>query len=418
MTKVRVYIATTEGPAEVQRITAEDPNVKSVICLDCKAVALPISPGYDAFVRKPTGLLEAAFGHPAYRLDLSLPISAGLSWQLGVLVAHALFAAGRLAERNQSADRVIWLTGEVDRDREVLAVSHIGEKLRSSSALFRDLEDSGTPVTLFLPGDNGKDLEPSAAGRDPDVLPVGSADEVLRHLGLPPLRGAGGRAASLAASRDTGEERALAWSLVGFGLASALLMAAGWGSQVLAPADAGMRQDRSLPSRAGLSLAAVELRALEGDSCAAVTFGAADPQIVETALSPGERVGTRAGARLCRLQYKITNGAAPARVWVLGARAGKTAPRLHTRTLTRAHELEGAESLSIDVRLPRHLETELFHRLAVITSLEAEERAAERLENISGALGPSRSVEEWEALLRDLRQSGLKVIDATHVLSP
>nr|MDJ0981576.1 hypothetical protein [Kiloniellales bacterium] len=133
MTKVRVFIATTEGPAEVQRITAEDPNVRSVICLDCKAVSLPISPGYDAFVRSPTGLLEAAFGHSSYRLDVAQPISSGLSWQLGVLVAHALFAAGRLAEKNQAAERAIWLTGEVDRDREVLAISHLDEKLRSST---------------------------------------------------------------------------------------------------------------------------------------------------------------------------------------------------------------------------------------------------------------------------------------------
>lgn len=418
MTKVRVFIATTEGPAEVQRITAEDPNVRSVVCLDCKAVSLPISQGYDAFVRRPTGLLEAAFGHSSYRLDVARPISSGLSWQLGVLVAHALFAAGRLAEKHQIADQAIWLTGEVDRDREVLAISHLGEKFRSSMELFHDLEASGTRAALFLPEGNAKDLESSVEAPDLDILAVGSADEVLRHLCLPPLRGAGGRAASLASSREARDERTLAWSLVGFGLASVLLMAGGWGSHILAPAGAVERQERELPSSPQLSVAAVELRAQEGDSCAAVTFGTANPEIVETALSPGELVGTRAGDRLCRLQYRITNGTEPAQVWVFGARAGKETPHLHTKTLTRAHDLREAESLSIDVRLPRRFESELFHRLAVIASLEAEERASERLMDVSGALGPSRSVEEWEDLLVDLRRAGLNVIDATHVISP
>ncbi len=418
MTKVRVFIATTEGPAEVQRITAEDPNVRSVICLDCKAVSLPISQGYDAFVRSPTGLLEAAFGHSSYRLDVARPISSGLSWQLGVLVAHALFAAGRLAEKNQAAERAIWLTGEVDRDREVLAISHLDEKLRSSSELLRKLGASGTPITLFVPKGNAGDLTSRVDDHAVDIMPVGSADEVLRHLGLPALRGAGGRAASLAISRDARDERALAWSLIGFGLVSAFLLAGGWGSHLLAPIGAVERQERGLPSSPELSVAAVELRAQEGESCAAVTFGTADPEITETALSPGALVGSRAGDRLCRLQYRITNGREAAQVWVFGARAGKETPHLHTKTLTRAQTLREAESLSIDVPLPRRFESDLFHRLAVIASPEAEERMSGRLADISGALGPSRSVEEWEALVGDLRRAGLNVIDATHVISP
>ena len=420
MTKTRVFIATTEGPAEVQRITAEDQNVQSVICLDCKAVSLPISQGYDAFVRKPTGIVEAAFGHASYRLDVSVPISAGMSWQLGVLVAHALFAAGRLAEKNQAADDAIWLTGEVDRDLEVLPVSRIGDKIRTSVDLLECLAAAGTPVALYLPEDNARDLdrhlEPGLDGTGPEVVPVGSAEEVLRHLNLPVIRGSGGRAASLPSSRESNEERTLAWSLVGFGLASALLIAAGWGSRFVEPPEAITTQEARMPT--GLSVAAVEHRASEGDSCAAVEFGAASPKIIETDLSHGQRVGTRGIEGLCRLQYKITNGRAPARVWVFGARGGKETLFMHTRTLMRAHDLQEAESLSIDVRLPRRFESELLHRLAVITSFHAGQPSAEWLADLSGALGPSRSEEEWEALLQDLRGTGLDVIDATHVISP
>ncbi len=89
MKQVTVHIATTDGPAEIERLTAEDPEVRSVVCLGGKAVALPISADYDAFVRKPTGVIEAYFGHGAWRIDLARPISGGMSWQLGAFIAHA-----------------------------------------------------------------------------------------------------------------------------------------------------------------------------------------------------------------------------------------------------------------------------------------------------------------------------------------
>ena len=68
----RIVIATTEGPAEVERLSEEDPDVRSVVCLQGKALALPISPDYDAFVRRPVGVIEARFGHACYRLDVVL----------------------------------------------------------------------------------------------------------------------------------------------------------------------------------------------------------------------------------------------------------------------------------------------------------------------------------------------------------
>src|SRR5205823_4539634 len=69
--------------------------------------------GYNAFVARPTGVIERLFGHPCYRLDFSGRIDAGSSWQLGVLLAHALYAAGRLAQERDQATAVIWATGTV-----------------------------------------------------------------------------------------------------------------------------------------------------------------------------------------------------------------------------------------------------------------------------------------------------------------
>ena len=104
MTLVRVHVGTTEGPAEIQRITDEPPGIRSVVCLDGKAVALPISADYDSFVRRPTGVVERLFGHSAFRMDVGARITDGLSWQLGALVAHSLHPANRLAMGGQPAD--------------------------------------------------------------------------------------------------------------------------------------------------------------------------------------------------------------------------------------------------------------------------------------------------------------------------
>ena len=88
--RIRVVVATTEGPSTVLRVTAEDPAVRSVVCLGRSATALPISRAYDAFVRAPTGIVERAVGHRAFRLDVSAPIDDGDSWQLGLYLAHRL----------------------------------------------------------------------------------------------------------------------------------------------------------------------------------------------------------------------------------------------------------------------------------------------------------------------------------------
>src|SRR6266567_29845 len=99
--KVRVLIATTSGPVEVLLLTEEDSAIgRCVACIGGTTETADIAAAYHNFVVRPTGVVERLFGHSCYRLDVSGRIDVGSSWQLGVLTAHALHAAGRLAQEN------------------------------------------------------------------------------------------------------------------------------------------------------------------------------------------------------------------------------------------------------------------------------------------------------------------------------
>src|SRR5262245_31486541 len=105
--KVRVLIPTTAGLAKVLLLTEEDSAIgRSVACIGGSTRTADIDADYTAFVARATGVVERLFGHPCYRLDVSDRIDAGSSWQLGVLTAHALRAAGRLAREGEAAQCV------------------------------------------------------------------------------------------------------------------------------------------------------------------------------------------------------------------------------------------------------------------------------------------------------------------------
>jgi adenylate cyclase len=160
--KLRVLIPTTSGPAEVLLLTEEDAAIgRSVACIGGTTAIADIAADYHAFVVRPTGVIEGLFGHSCYRLDLSARIDAGSSWQLGVLVAHALHAAGRLAQENEDADGVIWATGGVRAvDLTVGGVSHIPEKLASSLPRLREEAAAGRAALVAIPVSNAPLLSP------------------------------------------------------------------------------------------------------------------------------------------------------------------------------------------------------------------------------------------------------------------
>lgn len=172
---ITVYILTTQGPVRIQRITEEQTGIQSVICLDGRAQALPISSRYDAFVRNPTGVIERATGHGAYRVDVDQIIDDGDSWQLGIYIAHMVDG------RDQAKDIHIFATGEVDRDLNIRPVGHIAEKLDRASRLFIELQDKGEDVYVFVPDGGTDDFE---GGHLSKLASVEHVDQVFDHLKL------------------------------------------------------------------------------------------------------------------------------------------------------------------------------------------------------------------------------------------
>ena len=178
--KLRILIATTNGPVEIQLLTEEDAAIgRSVACIGGTTETADIASAYHAFVVRPTGVIEARFGHSCYRLDVSARIDAGSSWQLGVLAAHALLAAGRLAQENDVADGILWVTGSVRPvDLKVGAVSHVPEKLANSLACLKQELDAGRPVLLAVPAANADEVSPSAKE---ELLEFGAELAIISH---------------------------------------------------------------------------------------------------------------------------------------------------------------------------------------------------------------------------------------------
>src|ERR1700743_3124046 len=193
--KLRVSIATTNGPVEVQLLTEEDAVIgRCVACIGGTTETADIASAYHAFVVRPTGVIEARFGHSTYRLDVSERIDAGSSWQLGVLAAHALLAAGRLAQENDVADGVLWATGSVRPvDLTVGAVSHVPEKLANSLDRLKQEHDAGRRVLLALPSPNATEISTELAAEFGalgfETLAVAHAQALCDALALPPLDG-------------------------------------------------------------------------------------------------------------------------------------------------------------------------------------------------------------------------------------
>jgi hypothetical protein len=305
MGRVRILIPTTEGPSEIQRLTEEAPEIRSVVCLDGRAVALPISPAYDAFVRAPTGLIERRHGHPAWRLDVSHPITDGASWQLGVLLAHELAAKGRLAAPGEAADTVVWATGEVGRDLEVRRIEALDRKIARSEAAMRAAGEAGVRWIAVAPA---ADL---AALSGAPAFPVTGIDRFDDLLALidPPAAVPAPVTAPEAPPRPRRAGGLLAAGLV----AVAALGGIGWATvsgPTPAPPPAPVPAPATVVAPRPVVAAAPPVAEVHAELVRGARFGgcageATEPPTILREAEPGRIAeGTLAG--LCRLRYVAT----------------------------------------------------------------------------------------------------------------
>ena len=451
MNAVRVVVLTTNGPAAVERITEEDPDVSSVICLSGKAVALPVSGAYDAFVREPTGVVQHHFGHRAYRVDVDAMIDEGYSWQLGVLAAHALDAAGRLAGKGEAADRVIWLTGEVDRDLDVLAVGHLTDKLQRAVEARVGTADAKAPLSIYVPAPNRGDIDEAwLAGRGlaPNacrLLAAETVNEVLRDLELDPLA-ARPAAAAPAAVVTHGQpvsksRRPLLWGAGAVVAAAAVLVlfvrafggltdlaAAGRLAELDAALesspDSGLAQrfrvklfeaylDRSRPAVGSLGLELVERRPPGGSTCAAVHIGRVDPVIKPLPIEEG-RFQASPSDGLCGLRLGVRATGSDVRLlalsqhWSGGRRVGGGRADATGRTAV----VRGV--LSLDVDPPRRARRPLaYHHtvFAAVGPLDGVEAWWER-HVLQPGVAPGSGA--WFAAAERLGRRGVTVVGRRH----
>ena len=143
MNPFKVFIPTTRGVIRILSITREEPDIRSVLCIEGSFEALPVSGSYDQFVRRPTGVIEKLLGEGSYRTDLDGPVTQGDSWQLGILLAHILDTAGRFLDSSEThpVGETIWASGEVSPSLDIRPVDHIRRKLGESLPQLKELHD-------------------------------------------------------------------------------------------------------------------------------------------------------------------------------------------------------------------------------------------------------------------------------------
>ncbi|TAN62582.1 MAG: hypothetical protein EPN20_10835 [Magnetospirillum sp.] len=431
MIRSRVLIATTRGPSAVQRITAEDAEVKSVVCLDGKAMSLPISAAYEHFVRYPTGVIEHHFGHPSFRLDVEHPIEDGASWQLGVFIAHALAASGALAGKGTPCGRLIWCTGEVDHDLAVRPVEHVAEKIERSEAVLRAAVASGTPVWVVLPRGNRSEAAPPwlADLRDQvRIVAVGDVAEACRALGLamaPPPAGeeAGetvphrSRPSFLALSVMVlaGVLAVLAWILFGaMDKASTPAIPLPPQAQQTSPAGAeAILASSTTPLLLGLA----ELRQPGGGECPPEGDST---RLAATKLTMGDlgRFPTSRLAGLCAIKFTVRSREHGRHIWAFAQMVPERVFLLADTRSLKATDAGTDGEASWIVPLPQGRTKPLRYVFVALSSSEPLADAATLLPRHIDWSGGTSFSQELKALAAELAGRGITLVMAGHEAMP
>ncbi|MBH90461.1 MAG: hypothetical protein CMF71_09590 [Magnetovibrio sp.] len=394
---VGVFIATTGGPIEVQRITKEDPDIDSLVCLAGKAKTLPISSAYHDFVRQPSGVLHRDFGHGAYRVDLSATIEDGYSWQFGLYIAHALHAEEKLASDFNATNHVVFISGEVNIDLEILSVDHVTKKLIALNEKISNFLDEGKKVSVFLPKEVEREALAFSEISGVDFTFCNHINDAFAKLDLEPKkRSAISIAPTIVPERTSksptfgfsGKFVMLCLSLLIFALSSGFvwlwLETKSWSALEQSGRYAELKQEldtaavtghrgrikaafyRNVLSspRSDFRIRLYKIIAPMGQSCAAIRFGVTDAVRLEVKRINEQEFKAIKFEKLCSLEFVAVAGDADTFLWGRYSRyqTGKT-------NISDTVALgPSSQELRWKIELPRYLSTDYDLNVFVIAS--------------------------------------------------
>ena len=183
--KVHVMVATTQGLVAIQKIYAQDPDIRSVVSINGTSTVSPISAAYHHFVKKGVGIIEADFGASSYRVNIDAAIDQGNSWQLAFYLAHAAHAQDLLGNgKPQAGDWVICATGELNTsEKTVLAVEQTALKIERAASKIAEWPSNIT-VHFILPKANENAANTAVIDqlKATQLVYVASLQQALVHL--------------------------------------------------------------------------------------------------------------------------------------------------------------------------------------------------------------------------------------------
>jgi hypothetical protein len=399
--RIAVYVATTGGPVLIERITPERAP-QSMMCLRRTSTILPISGDYDDFIRPGSGVIEREFGpfeDHSFRLDVTAPIGAGKSWQLGVFIAHAIAASTEfeLAAEVGDADEILMLTGQVDYDLNVGSVNHIPEKLVGLTEALAEMSDRA--ATWIVPaGENYDAVKQSNIPSCVKVIPAASAWDACRAIGIdsPVLLVCAPAPLSTKPHRKRGVT-----SLVGILAAGALIAAyagssSGWPDWApdvaIAFNGGGSTVDVTVPivseaqgpqspqaPKPTSTLRLMVQRPPVGKTCADIQFGGATARLEPIEADEEGRYADSRLAALCGLTFEVnTDGEPRHAALVLQIHTGRRVKDgLPPMALQGDAPLSGTASWSII--LPRRLRQPFVYSLIMLESDQPMQAQADRL---------------------------------------
>ncbi|MBH67126.1 MAG: hypothetical protein CMM58_02115 [Rhodospirillaceae bacterium] len=181
MTKIAVYIATTNGPVQIELVSKETiPNSEVVLSGDFIPLD-DISREYHHFVTG-SGPASRAFGPytESFHMEISERIDSGRSWHLAALLAHGLSEQNSLARADEIPDLIVWATGRIENNFEIEA-NHIQQKLDQSIELFSHAKELQVEIRVIFPKQS---LTPDPSGSAVTLIQVDNAFEAMDNLNL------------------------------------------------------------------------------------------------------------------------------------------------------------------------------------------------------------------------------------------